>query len=1222
VNLQFSKNKNDLFVGREKELSLLEGFFHPILENRGSFVLIEGETGIGKTRLVEQFLELTKPKGATVIRGHGYHGEISPYRLFSEMLRHFFSSIEYDTRYLAPLLDNLTIALLEKIVPELKQYIPFDVSRITTPSLSPKEEKQRFYDVLLLFFLKLSHRYPLILDIEDLHWLEPDTLELLRYLVSNFRKSPILLVATSRGTELGSFTEKWLTGLEDQRLVHRVKLSGLATDEVKNLVETFFNTELTERFFQWLLSYTAGNPLFINETLRSGVEQNAFFFDPVESRWEIKEEYLERILEPATIQSVIDRRLQGLDKLSFNVLSLAAVIGDRFDLKILQKLSTLSPTDSRRIMGDLIVKDLLQKIPDNEEENGLYRFAHHIMRLHIYQNLSTEFKQKTHQKIASIFEKDRGKLKLSQRAEDLAYHFSHGQKDRNSVKKSTIYLMQAGQKMQKQFSESKAEQYFLQALEFSKSLSDSKDKHAKLLKLLECLGEVQIQVGKSDSAIRSYKEALKLGETLRLLDSLKEAQMYRKIGYVYHIIADYSTAISYYERALKKLTDISSEAKRTEYITICHSMGLTYVMKGEYKKCIQWSEKGIRLSRTKKHLPLIDQNYTNLGMVAYGQGEYEKAIEFFNRSLEIQQKLQNKSRLLALKINLGVIHLNLGQYEKAEDYYYKALNIAKEMGNLRWKGIIYNNLGLLYKDKGEWEKAVGFLEKSLKIREQYGDRRGMVSTLDNLGMTFLSQGQLDKAIDYVNQSLNICQQIGAKDILPVVQSDSGEIYFRLNQHQKGFDLVKEALDSATKQSSKLTMGITKRTLGSFHLSLKEWEKAERFLRESKTIFEELGSSFQLAQTLESLGLCLAQMALEEPSEKKEASLKRGIDSLDQAVRIFGELDFERRLISLGDRIKESTLESDLNPILKEIEKRTTHIKVKKEAVEYQRTPSPAEISGDYIDYLRIYCFGRFRVYRPYESEEITAKEWGSVKAKQILAYLAARDTKKIGITRDKLVDAIWPEIDPQSLGNTFHVTLSHLRKAIEKPRKSESEKEKREYVTCQAAVYRLNWEGKIWSDLTEFLSCLESALRFQKEEKFHLMDLEYQKAAELYSSNLMEDFYDRWAEEVRDEYKEKYNIVFRRLAQSNWEKSDYEKCIRYLQSLLLSDPTDEEAHRMIMLSYALLGSRTSAIRQFKACEDNLKRYLEIEPEPETLNLHKKIKHGNPKDYRKLLSLVG
>ncbi len=182
--------------------------------------------------------------------------------------------------------------------------------------------------------------------------------------------------------------------------------------------------------------------------------------------------------------------------------------------------------------------------------------------------------------------------------------------------------------------------------------------------------------------------------------------------------------------------------------------------------------------------------------------------------------------------------------------------------------------------------------------------------------------------------------------------------------------------------------------------------------------------------------------------------------------------------------------------------------------------------------------------------------------------------------------------------------------------------EKGEYLTSQAGVYRLNWEGKVWSDVSEFLSCLENASRYQNEEKFHLMDLEYRKAADLYSSNLLEDFYEGWTEQARDEYRERYNVVFRRLAQSAWEKSDYEDCIRYLQSLLLSDPTDEEAHRMIMVSYALLGSRTAAIRQFKVCENNMKRYLEIEPEPETLDLHKKIKHGSPKDYRRLLSLKG
>jgi DNA-binding SARP family transcriptional activator len=304
----------------------------------------------------------------------------------------------------------------------------------------------------------------------------------------------------------------------------------------------------------------------------------------------------------------------------------------------------------------------------------------------------------------------------------------------------------------------------------------------------------------------------------------------------------------------------------------------------------------------------------------------------------------------------------------------------------------------------------------------------------------------------------------------------------------------------------------------------------------------------------------------------------------------------------------------LRPILQEIEQRTARIQVQRRTEKEPESPAPVGVSGDYMDHLRIYCFGRFRVYRPYESEEIPAKEWGSAKAKQILACLVVRDAKKIGLTRDKLVDAVWPEIDPQTLGNTFHVTLSHLRKA--------TEKQKGECLTSQTGVYRLNWEGKVWSDLGEFLSCLDEAQRFRKDQKLHLMDSEYQKAAELYSSDLLEDFYENWAEQVRDEYREKYHAVFWRLARSAWEKSDYERCIHYLQSLLLSDPADEEAHRMIMLSYALLGSRTAAIRQFKVCEDSLKRYLDIEPESGTLSLHRKIKHGNPKDYRKLLSLVG
>jgi tetratricopeptide (TPR) repeat protein len=1210
VNSNYSDYKLDLFVGREKELKLLGELFDLALENEGSFVLIEGETGIGKTRLTEEFLKSIKSQEVTVIRGHGYHKEISPYRLFSEMFRNYFSSINYDTRYLALLLDNLTIVNLEKIVPELRECIPFDISRIPTSPLPPKEEKQRFYDTLLLFFLKLSHRSPLVLNIEDLHWLEPDTFELLRYLIHNFRKAPILVIATARGPEPGSFADRWVSGLEDQRLVHRMKLSALIPEEVKSLVEAFFNQELTESFLEWLLDYTAGNPLFIHETLRSGTEQNAFFFDPVESRWEIKKEYLENILEPATIGSVIQRRLQGLDTRSHEVLCLAAVIGHKFNLGTLQKISKISLTQLRKTIENLILRNLLQKQSEKDEEEGIYRFIHHVVRLHIYQGLNPDFKLKMHHRIALILEKECGKNKekLFQKVEDLANHYSSGKKDKVSLKKTVSFLTQAGLKAQKQYSEGKAEEYYNQAIGSLESFPSSQEKHQKLLHLLENLGYVETTVGKQDMAIRSYQKALEMRKTHKLLPRFKKAQIYRKIGYVYHSISDYPQAISYYHKALNKLKQISTDDEYTEFITTCNCLGLTHFLKGNYSECVQLSEKGIGLSKKKKHLPLIAQSYNNMGMVAYSQGEYEKAIEFFNKCLEIQLKVGNQYRVSAIYTNLGVIHLNLGLYDQATDYYYKGLKLAEEMGNLCWKGILYNNLGVLYQDRGEWKEALGFFEKSLKIREQYGDRRGMVSALENLGSASLSQGQVEKALTYLDKSVKLCQEIGAKEVLPFVQVRLGEAYFKLNDFENAKHYLESALEISTKQSSRLAMGMAKRSLARFHSGLKDWENAENLFEESEKIFEDLKSTYQLAQTESNWGLSLAQKAREAESQRKKENTEKSEKMYKKAIQILVDLGFDKRLKLLAEEIRESRLELKLAQVLKEITQKLKQMETKKKVEKQPETKALLEVTGDYIDHLRIYCFGRLRVYRPYESEEIPTKEWGSGKAKQILAYLVVNDPKKIGVTRDKLVNAIWPEIDPHTLGNTFHVTLSHLRKALEK--------ERSEYIISQGGFYRLNWEGKVWSDVHEFLSHLDKALHFEKEEKLHPADLEYQKAAELYSSNLLEDFYENWAETVRDEYREKYRTVFGKLSHLALEKFDYEKCIHHTQFLLLSDPTDEEAHRMIMLSYMLLGSRTAAVKQYKVCQENLRRYLDIEPEPETVSLYKKIKQGL-KDTRSL-----
>jgi tetratricopeptide (TPR) repeat protein len=1206
VNSSYSNHKLDLFVGRKKELKFLGELIDLAMENKGNFVLIEGETGIGKTRLTEEFLKSIKSQEVTVIKGHGYHKEISPYRLFSEMFRDFFSSINYDTRYLALLLDNLTIINLEKIVPELREYIPFDISRIPTSPLPPKEEKQRFYDTLLLFFLKLSQRSPLVLNIEDLHWLEPDTFELLRYLVHNFRKAPILVIATTRELEPNSFADQWISSLEDQRLVHRMKLSALIPEEVKTLVEVFFNQKLSESLLSWLLDYTAGNPLFIHETLRSGIEQDAFLFDSVESRWEIKGEYLESMGEPATIQSVVQRRLQGLDERSLEVLRLAVVIGEKFELRTLQKISNLSLTALRKTIENLILRNLLQRQSEKGEAET-YRFTHHVVRLHIYQGLDTDFKSKMHHQIALLLEKECGKDKerLFQRVEDLAHHYSSGKKDRASLKKAVSFLNQAGLKAQKQYSEGKAEEYYNQAIGLVESFPFGQEKHQKLLQLLENSGDVEITLGKQDMAIRSYHKALNIGEKNKLLPSFKEAQIYRKIGYVYHRISDYSQAISYYHKALKKSKQISTDDEYMEFITTCNWLGMTHFFKGDYQQCLAWSETGIGLSKKKKHLPLIEQSYNNMGMVACSRGEYEQAIEFFNKCLEIQLKVQDKYRLSYIYTNLGVINVNLGQYDQASDYYYKALGLAEETGNICLKGILYNNLGVVYQDRGEWKEALGFFEKSLRIREQYGDRRGMVSALENLGSASLSQGQVEKALTYLDKSVKLCEEIGAKEVLPFVQVRLGEAYFKMNDFEKARHYFRSALEISTKQSSKLAMGIAKRSLARFHSGLKDWEGAEKFFEESRKIFEDLKSPFQLAQTESDWGLCLAQKAREVEFPSKKEQIQKSEEVYKGAIKILVDLGFEKRLRLLAEKIRENGLELELDWVLKEITQRLKEMASEKKVEEFPETRALVGVTGDYIDHLRIYCFGRLRVYRPYESEEIPAKEWVSGKAKQILAYLVANDPKKIGVTRDKLVDAIWPEIDPQTLSNTFHVTLSHLRKALEK--------DKCEYIISQAGVYRLNWEGKVWSDVHEFLSHLDKALGFEKEEKLRPADLQYQRAAELFSANLLEDFYERWAETARDEYREKYRNVFWKLSHLALEKSDYEKCIRHTQALLLSDPTDEEAHRMIMLAYALLGNRTAAVKQYKVCQENLRRYLDIEPEPETVNLYKKTKQGNLKD---------
>ena len=1191
------------FVGREKELRLIREAFNSSLEHQGVFLLVQGEPGIGKTKLAEEFIRSIGFEDAIVIKGHGMEKEISPNRLISEMIRFYLQSINYDIKSLVHLLDDHMIFNLQKITPELKAYLPFDSSQISVRPLPPPEEKQRFYDSLLIFFSKLSCKKPLIVVIEDLHWLESESLDLLRYLIDNLRNQPVLFLGTSREFRDGTLIQAWSQNLAERRFVKFMILDNLNQDEISRMVEKAFDPKLTEELSAWLKDYTGGNPLFLHETLMTMVEQRIIRLNAADSTWRIQGDLSKSIPESPSVKSVIQRRLEFLDKENFRLLSLASILGDKFEVELLQRLSRTSGSELAARIDDLISRGLIEKI-----EKSKFRFAHYLVRQHIYESLDLLHREMMHHKIAGIIEADclKDRERLCARAEELAYHFTHGMKGPLAFKKSIDYLTQAGLKAQKENAWEKAKEYFLEAAELLKTKAGKRIQYKKLLQLYDQVGETEMNLGRPSEAITYYKRALEIGKKRNVLKKIENCEILRRIGYAYHVKNEYDEALSYYRAALRKLSRITEDDEKKEYVKICNFIGSTCYIQGNYHECTDWTNKGLRLLGEKRDPDLIGHGCTNLAMVAESQGDYHKAIQLFQKSLKIKEKLKDRYALYAAYARLGVTFFHLGDYEKARENYYRSLRIAEHTKNSIGMGLLYNNLGTIYEENGEWEESQRFYRKALAIREKLDDRRGLVSSKANLGTIFLYQNKWDEALVCLKESQRLCSHIGIKPIMPFIQVNLAEAYLGKNRLSDAEKEIESALQGASELSLMPAKAEAMKCLAKIHSARKEWKKAEELFLEAIDIFEKLNSPAESAKTLCEYGLSLGRYMKESEASRREKLRGKCFKIYQRAIEFYAQREFDGRLRFLTEQIKANDLDKELDQILKSAHKAIQKIEREKaEKAEELVVATPEREK----DRLRIFCFGRFRATRPGQFEELTPKQWGSVKAKQILAYLVTHDPKGIGVTKDRLIGAVWPEIDPATLENTFHVTLSYLRKAVET--------EKTGYVTHVGSVYRLNWEAGVWSDFHQFQLHLKNGISFEKEGKIHKADIEFQKAADLYQGDLLEDFYERWAEDLRDRFREKFREVFLRLAHIAWRKQDFERCISYCQRLLLSDPADEDAHRLVMLCYNFLGSRTSAVRQFKVCENNLRKYLELEPSPQTISLYQKIKQGQIKDLRSL-----
>ena len=402
------------FVGRATEHDVLVDSWKEAMTGECRTVLVAGEPGIGKTRLVREVCRLAHDQGAVVLWG-GCEDELGiPFQPFAEALRGFAHTAPPSA--LADLVGPLSGELV-RLIPDLPQLVADVPDRVTG---DPDAERYRLFEAVADLLVAVSTHAPVVLVLDDLHWAGKPSLLLLRHILRSAEQHPVLVIVTYRDTDLDRThpLADMLADLRRQRGVDRIALTGLDLQGVASFMEHTAGHELEEDGMSLAASVhaeTEGNPFFVGEVLLHLAESGALVLR--DGRW-TTDLPLDQVGIPEGVREVVGRRLSHLDQATNDVMTLAAVIGREFEVGM---LGSLVDGGQEAALDAIEAAEASGLVVEGTGAVGSYRFSHALVRTTLYDELGTTRRLRLHRDVALALV---DRADADERLAELARHFA------------------------------------------------------------------------------------------------------------------------------------------------------------------------------------------------------------------------------------------------------------------------------------------------------------------------------------------------------------------------------------------------------------------------------------------------------------------------------------------------------------------------------------------------------------------------------------------------------------------------------------------------------------------------------------------------------------------------------------------------------------------------------------------------------------------------------
>jgi tetratricopeptide (TPR) repeat protein/class 3 adenylate cyclase len=822
-------NQEDSFftgemVGRKAELNILKENSKHLSEGKfAGITTVYGEAGMGKSRLIYEFTKNMKDEQILLLQTESILKlSLNPFKYFFN--NYFGDNFESIFEVFLNKLRNSSDGRAQAVVTELERTKSIIASMINifygNSLYEQLDSKARFENTLFAvkeFIKGLSLINPVIIQIEDIHWIDDDSQKALRVLCRGLDDYPVMIVATSRFNDDGT---KPVLQVDSEVKIQDILLEKLEHDSAVSYIELLLGGRADKELMELLRKKSEYNPFFIEQIVHYLKENNLISLN--NGQYLLSSEYVEI---PGNISTVIIARIDRLENKLKNIIQVASVCGREVELKVL--LAMLELYSSAQVTEE--ISPLLEKIENEQLWNNFaeikYIFKHALLHEAIYEMQLRSRLRELHALAArSIKLIHIGK---EEKYYETAWHFDKAELNTEAVN----YYKKAGEWFKKNYENVKAIECYDKLIGFLKRESDIPE----LIDVFNSKGSVLDLTGNWSEAEKMFSTAVEL--SVRIDDKEKLIISRNNLAGVKRNLGEMNEAMDLFKGSLELAEKINDQQGISGSM---QGQGEIFFDLGNYISAMECFTKRLEISEKQGNKRDAAASTNNMGVIYYTQGKYPEAMECYKKVVAIFEELNEKHNVSNILNNMGNIYRLQGDYVNAMECYDRAMQAATESGDKKSISSVSGNFGIAYYEQGDSAKALEYLKKQHDTAVELGDKHGIGNALGTMGSVYSDSGDLEAAMEYFNKKLTIAEELGDRHSVSSAVGNIGVIFNKLREFKKAEECYNKQLQIAVELGDKRSESFVYGNFGNVFYNQGDYDKANEYYRKQLQLAIELG----------------------------------------------------------------------------------------------------------------------------------------------------------------------------------------------------------------------------------------------------------------------------------------------------------------------------------------------------------------------------------------------